>query len=325
MTPSLEGDAVLSQIATAIRQGSTFLVVAHASPDGDAIASTLALSNALREMGKKVIAYNADPVPQKLNFLPGAETVSTQLDAQHRFDVGVVLDAGELRRTQVDVLGICAQTINIDHHPHSEDFGDIYYVDTGASATAVLIYRILKHMHHPVSLAVAENIYTAILSDTGSFHYSSANSEAFFVSGEMVEIGVDPWKVAGGLYESQEAERLRLLASALATLQISACGRIATMYVTQQMFESAGAGPELADSFVNYPRSIQGVEVAVFLRELAPNVYKLGMRSKGKVDVGQLARDLNGGGHHNAAGAEVRGTLEQITTNLIKHLQPLLP
>lgn len=325
MTHSLEEGAVLSQIATAIRQGSTFLVVAHESPDGDAVASTLALSNALREMGKEVLAFNADPVPQKLNFLPGAETLHTQLEAQRRYDVGIVLDAGELRRTQVDVTGICTQTINIDHHPHSEDFGDIYYVDTGASATAVLIYRILQHMRHPVSLAVAENIYTAILSDTGSFHYSSANSEAFFIAGEMVEVGVDPWKVAGGLYESQEAERLRLLASALATLQISACGRIAAMHATQQMFEAAGAGPELADSFVNYPRSIQGVEVAIFLREIAPDVYRLSMRSKGRVDVGQLARDLNGGGHHNAAGAEVRGPLAQIVTDLFIRLQPLLP
>ncbi|MDD2557024.1 MAG: bifunctional oligoribonuclease/PAP phosphatase NrnA [Desulfuromonadaceae bacterium] len=325
MTPSFDEDAVLSRIATTIRQGTTFLVVAHESPDGDAVASTLAMSNALREMGKEVLAFNADLVPQKLRFLPGADTMSTQLDAQIRYDVGIVLDAGELRRTQVDVPGICTQSINIDHHPHSEDFGDIYYVDTSASATAVLIFRILQHMCHPVSFAVAENIYTAIISDTGSFRYSSANSEAFFVAGEMVKIGVDPWKIAGGLYESQEAERLRLLASALATLQVSACGRVAVMHTTQQMFEAAGASSELADSFVNYPRSIQGVEVAIFLRELAPDVFKLGMRSKGKVDVGQLARDLHGGGHHNAAGAEMRGSLEQIVAELFDRLQPLLP
>ncbi len=325
MTHSPDEDDVLSQIATAIRHSDTFLVVAHESPDGDAIASTLALSNALREMGKEVLAFNADPIPQKLSFLPGAETVCAQLEPSSRYDVGVVLDAGELRRTQVDVPKVCTQSINIDHHPHSEDFGDIYYVDTTASATAVLIYRILRYMNHPVSLAVAENIYTAILSDTGSFHYSSANSEAFFVAGEMIKLGVDPWKIAGGLYENQEAERLRLLASALATLQLSACGRIAAIYASQQMFDDVGAGPELADSFVNYPRSIQGVEVAIFLRELAPSVYKLGMRSKGKVDVGQLARDLNGGGHHNAAGAEIRGSLPDLVTDLFKLLQPLLP
>jgi len=315
----------VEQVAAAIRDGSSFLVAAHESPDGDAIASTLALANALREMGKEAVAYNADPIPQKLRFLPGADTLVNHIAEQTRYDVGIILDAGELRRAKVDAVGKCNMTINIDHHPYSEDFGDIYCVDTGASATAVLVYRILRHLDHPVSAVVAENIYTAILSDTGSFRYSSANPEAFYVAGEMVGCGVDPWKVAGGLYESQEAERLRLLAKSLSTLQISPCGRIASIHVTAQMFAEVGAGAELSDSFVNYPRSIHGVEVAVFLRELAPEVYKLGMRSKGAVDVGMLARELGGGGHHNAAGAEIYGSVEQVVADVFKRLQPLLP
>lgn len=315
----------VEQVAAAIRDGASFLVAAHESPDGDAIASTLALANALREMGKEVVAYNADPIPQKLKFLPGADTLVNHVAEQARYDVGIVLDAGELRRAKIDAVAMCKVTINIDHHPYSEDFGDIYCVDTDASATAVLIYRILKHLGYSVSAAVAENIYTAILSDTGSFRYSSANPEAFSVAGEMVACGVDPWKVAGGLYESQEAERLRLLAKSLATLEISACGRIAAIYATEKMFRDVEAGAELSDSFVNYPRSIHGVEVAVFLRELAPDAYKLGMRSKGAVDVGSLARELGGGGHHNAAGAEVNGKIEQVIADLFKRLQPLLP
>lgn len=325
MTNNTDPITGVEQVATVIRDADSFLVAAHESPDGDAIASTLALANALREMGKKVMAYNADPVPQKLQFLPGAETMVSEVPEESCYDVGIILDAGELRRAKVDVGSMCRVSVNIDHHPHSEDFGDIYCVDTGASATAVLIYRILKQLHHPVSVAVAENIYTAILSDTGSFRYSSANPEAFYVAGEMVECGVDPWKVAGGLYESQEAERLRLLAKSLATLQISPCGRVAAIHATARMFEEVGAGAELADSFVNYPRSIHGVEVAVFLRELAPDVYKLGMRSKGAVDVGKLAREFGGGGHHNAAGAEINGSLAQIVADVFKRLQPLLP
>ncbi|MCA1797022.1 MAG: bifunctional oligoribonuclease/PAP phosphatase NrnA [Geobacteraceae bacterium] len=315
----------VEQVAAAIRDSSSFLIAAHESPDGDAIASTFALTIALREMGKDVVAYNVDPIPQKLRFLPGADTLVNHVAEQTRYDVGIVLDAGELRRAKIDVIGMCGISINIDHHPYSEDFGDIYCVDTGASATAVMIYRILKHLDHPVSVAVAENIYTAILSDTGSFRYSSANSEAFCVAGEMVGCGVDPWKVAGGLYESQEEERLRLLAKSLATLQISACGRVAAIYATEQMFAEVGAGPELADSFVNYPRSIHGVEVAVFLREIGPDSYKLSMRSKGSVDVGALARELGGGGHRNAAGGEVSGSVEQVVADVFKRLHPLLP
>lgn len=325
MANNTDPATAVEQVASAIRDGASFLVAAHESPDGDAIASTLALTIALREMGKEAAAYNADPVPQKLRFLPGADTLVNHVSDQTQYDVGIILDAGELRRAKIDAVGMCKVSINIDHHPYSEDFGDIYCVDTGASATAVLIYRILKHLKHPLSQAVAENIYTAILSDTGSFHYTSANPEAFFVAGEMVSCGVDPWKVAGGLYESQEAERLRLLAKSLATLKVSPCGRIAAIYVTAQMFEEVGAGPELSDSFVNYPRSIHGVEVAVFLRELSVDRYKLGMRSKGAVDVGTLAREFGGGGHHNAAGAEINGSVEQVVEDLFKRLQPLLP
>jgi phosphoesterase RecJ-like protein len=325
MTNSTQAGGCVEQVANAIRNASSFLVAAHESPDGDAIASTLALVNALREMGKDAVAYNADPVPRKLMFLPGAETLVNEVPEQSHFDVGIILDAGELKRAKIDVLAMSDISINIDHHPHSEDFGDIYCVDTGASATAVLVYRILKDLNHPISVCVAENIYTAILSDTGSFRYSSANAEAFSVAGEMVACGVDPWKIAGGLYESQEAERLRLLAKSLATLQISPCGRIAAIYVTEEMFKEVGAGAELSDSFVNYPRSIHGVEVAVFLRELAPEEFKLGMRSKGAVDVGSLAREFGGGGHHNAAGAQVCGKIDQVIADLFTRLQPLLP
>lgn len=324
MTRKDQDDVCIQQTAAALMAGESFLVAAHESPDGDAVASTLALCNALGEMGKDAVAYNADPVPKKLMFLSGADALVNQIE-KPRFDVGIILDAGELKRARVDVVGLCDCTINIDHHPHSENFGDIYCVDTSASATAVLIYRILKHMGYRFSPAVAENIYTAILSDTGSFRYSSANGEAFSIAAEMVECGVDPWKVAGGLYESQEEERLRLLARALATLQVSACGRIAATYATRQMFADTGATPELSDSFVNYPRSIHGVEVAVFLRELENGAFKLSMRSKGAVDVGALGRELGGGGHHNAAGAEMHGDIDQVVTELFQRLQPLLP
>ncbi|MDY0190414.1 MAG: bifunctional oligoribonuclease/PAP phosphatase NrnA [Desulfuromonas sp.] len=316
---------MLNKTIEAIKSGHSFLVLAHEGPDGDALASTLALVNALREMGKQATAFNADPVPAKLAFLPGADQVVSSLPADQRFDVIFVLDVGELRRARLDVRPLCKTLINIDHHPFSEDFGDIYYVDTQACATAAILYRILKGLDYTFSPAVAVCIYTAIISDTGSFRYSSANSEAFAIAGEMVAAGVDPWSVAGGLYESQEVERLQLLGLALNTLQVSLCGRCAAMYATQEMFDQVGVGAEFADSFVNYPRSINGVEVAMFLRQTAPTTFKLAMRSKGNVDVGALARTLGGGGHHNAAGAELQGTITEVMAKAFQHIALLLP
>jgi len=310
----------LQATVDALASGQRFLIAAHEGPDGDAMSSTLALTNALREMGKDVVAYNVDGVPDKFQFLPGADTVVSDVAASDFFDVIVILDAGELRRARLDARELCKTLINIDHHPFSEDFGDIYLVDDKCSATAAMLYRVLMACDYTISAEVALCIYTGILSDTGSFRYSSADPEAFAISGEMVALGVDPWMVAGGLYESQEVERLQLLGLSLNTLRISDCGQYAAMTVTLNMLNKLGVGPELADSFVNYPRSIHGVEVALFFRELGENSYKLGMRSKGTVDVGAMARELGGGGHHNAAGAVLSGTLDEVHTLVFERL-----
>ncbi len=302
----------IDQILQLIDQSQTFLIASHESPDGDAIGSTLALANALREMGKDVVAYNRDHAPHEYAFLPGIDTVVSTVDESQTFDAGFVLDAGELQRAGRWIKGRCRALVNVDHHPYSEDFGDIYFVDTEASATSVLIYRLLQSAGHKVSSDVATCVYTAILSDTGSFHYSNANPEAFQVAAEMVALGVDPWSIASRLYESQDLKRLRLLALALPTLQASACGQYASIAVTLKMYESSETSEEYTDRFINYPRSVRGVEVAIFFRQLTENRFKIGFRSKGNVDVGALARAMNGGGHHNAAGAEVEGSLESV-------------
>ena len=182
----------------------------------------------------------------------------------------------------------------------------------------------LRACDYTISENVALCIYTAILSDTGSFRYSNADPESFAIAGEMVNLGVDPWYVAGGLYESQEVERLQLLGLSLNTLRVSDCGRYAAMTVMQQMLDEIGVGAEFSDSFVNYPRSINGVEVALFFRQLDGESFKLGMRSKGLVDVGALARELGGGGHHNAAGAVVKGTLDEVHEFVFSRLDQLL-
>ena len=302
----------LDPILTAIRDHRSFLVASHENPDGDAIASTLALANALREMGKEVVACNCDGVPVDYRFLPGWEQVVSEVGEGHIFDVGFVLDAGELRRAGSWIRSVCRILVNIDHHPQSEDFGDFYWVDEQASATGVLVYRLLTALGWPISLDVATCLYTTILSDTGSFRYSNADPEAFRVAGEMVAKGVDPWSIASGLYESQEESRLRLLGLALPTLDIAPSGTFAAITVTSDMLAATGSRPEHTDRFINYPRSIRGVEVAIFFRQTGPDRYKVGFRSKGRIDVGALARELGGGGHHNAAGAVVEGPLASV-------------
>jgi phosphoesterase RecJ-like protein len=309
----MKNPKMIERILQLVGSSQKILVASHEGPDGDAIGSTLALANALREMGKDVVAYNRDQAPLDYAFLPGYDSVVSELDESQPFDAGFVLDAGELSRAGGSwIRERCEKLVNIDHHPYSEDFGDIYYVDTEACATGVLIYRLLQEAGHKVSKEVATCIYTAILSDTGSFRYSNANREAFQVAGEMVALGVDPWSIASGLYESQEEFRLRLLALSLPTLRVSSCGLYASVAVTLDMYAKSGTTEVHTDRFVNYPRSIRGVEVAIFFRQLNENTFKVGFRSKGNIDVGALARAMNGGGHHNAAGATVEGSLESV-------------
>lgn len=310
-------------ILKAIETGRRFVVASHEGPDGDAIASTLALTLALRAMGKEVVAYNRDGVPDVLSFLPGVETLVSHLD-DARFDVGFILDAGELRRAGSHLAERCAQLVNIDHHPFSEHFTPLHFVDEQASATGILVYRLLRDGQIPLNREIALCIYTAILADTGSFRYSNADAEAFRVAGEMIGYGVNPWEAALGLYESQPELRVRLLAKALDTLTISACGRYGSVSVTTEMYVQTGARAEHTDGFVNYPRSIRGVEVGIFFRQTAPDEFKVGFRSKGLVDVGAISREFGGGGHHNAGGAQLKGDLAAVRATVFARLDQIL-
>ncbi len=312
----------VQQIVDEIRNNHRFLVVAHRNPDGDAIGSTVAFALALQAMGKDVVAYNADSVPEVMHFLPRYDIVQNSIAKGSSFDIAFVLDAGELERTALPVRDLVRTIINIDHHPFS-DFGDLYYVDTSACATAVLIYRILKACQYQPSLAVAKALYLGILSDTGSFRYSSANEEAFVVAGELIGLGVDPWEVSSNLYESHAPERMRLLSLVLPSLQISSCGRYASIAMTLDILKQSGASEEHSDGFVNYPRSIRGVEVALFFHQVTDNLYKISFRSRGTVDVGSLSRELGGGGHRNAAGAKINGTLEEVQSSVFKLLDQI--
>jgi len=172
-----------------------------------------------------------------------------------------------------------------------------------------------------INYATALCIYTAVITDTGSFRYSNADPEAFIIAGEMVALGVNAWDVAEKLYECQPIQRLALLGLALNTLEVSTRGDCAAVTVTLDMYEKSGANPELTDGFVNYPRSIRGVEVAVFLREINPKLFKVSFRSKGKVDVSALAAAFSGGGHHNAAGCIMSGNLDEVRRAVFAHLE----
>jgi phosphoesterase RecJ-like protein len=276
-------------------------------------------------LGKDVTVYFCDPIPGDYLFLPGADLVVHGLP-DRTFDVGVVLDVGEFRRAgrEIGAFKGVGTYINLDHHATCEEFGAINLIDPKASATGALVYRIIKAAGHDISFETALCIYTSIITDTGSFRYSNADPEAFAIAGEMISRGVNPWSVAERLYENQPRQRLELLALALSTLTVSSSGLFATVTVTLDMYEKTGSSAEFTDGFVNYPRSIHGVEVAVFFRQIEQELIKVGFRSKGTVDVSSVAVAFGGGGHRNAAGCTMTGSLDEVKSRVVSHLEQVL-
>lgn len=320
----MRGD--LSAICRVLREKERFLVACHENPEGDAIGSELALALALRRMGKTATVLNADPVPGNLLFLPGAGTVVFEEDGS-KYDVAVVVDCGSPERTGrvAAELRKCPLLVNIDHHRTNGDLGELSLVDPAAAATGLLVHRVLSAMGYDIDLDVATNIYVAVLTDTGSFHYGSSSPEAFEVAGEMVRRGVDPWAVAEQVYETQSAGRLRLLGRVLDSLEVSAGGRVASISTMRSDLREFASGKDALEGFINYPRSIVGVEVAVSFREEGEDLVRVSFRSKGRVDVSAVAARFGGGGHRNAAGCTVPGTLPDVKRKMLEALSAVLP
>lgn len=297
--------------------GQRFLIATHVDPDGDALGSAFALSFALTALGKESSVYLRDDIPYRYQFLPRPARVLREMP-KTGYDTAVVVDCGDLSRVGNghETLREMGSLVNIDHHETNEAFGRLNIVDEKASSTAEILYLILKSLAVKLDFNIAVNLYTAILTDTGSFRYESTTNRAFSICEEMTEFGVQPSRVAREVYESHPKERFQLLCLVLGTLETFSRDRIATAYVTRAMFRKTGTNREYTEGFVEYLKEIRGVDVACLLREIDDEQYKVSMRSK-DVDVATVARSLGGGGHERAAGCVISGSIEAVKNRLI--------
>ena len=314
---------ILKEIAETIRRGKEFLVASHENPEGDAIGSILALGEALRQLGKKVTIFNADPVPEILAFLPGTEEIVRRPPENGRFDAAFALDCGDRKRLGERFPGPerIGRLINVDHHGSNTYFGEINFVDPGASSAAEMVFDLMRELSVEISLPIGKNVYTGILTDTGSFHYTNTTPQAFAVARACLLAGVNPWEIAERVYESQPIARLILLPLVLKTLKLEEDGRVSSVVVTKRMLARAGAMPALTEDFINFPRSVKGAEVAILFREVGPRKYRVSFRSRGKIDVSRISRMFQGGGHPNAAGCTVAGTLREVRAKVLKQVR----
>ncbi len=318
-------------IVDLIKNSRRILVATHTHPDGDAIGSLVALGLALKTLNKNMLWYNESSIPAVYRFLPAVNRIVGYVDLPGSFDTAVVLDCGDLARTgkRAGALGALPVVINIDHHMTNTGFGTAQLVDTGACATAEIVYRLIGQLGVPVSPEMAVAIYTGILTDTGSFRFSNTNQASFEICQEMVSLGVNPYHVAQRVYGTYSLGRIKLLNLALDSIEISKNGKLSLMTLTREMLFETGTHPEDADGLINYARRIQDVKVAALIQEyfagwdeVSPP-FHVSLRSDGSVDVAAIAKRFGGGGHLNAAGFSVSASLADIK-NQLYHLAEAL-
>ena len=306
-------NAVLSSIAKA----EHLLVTAHARPDGDAIGGLLGCWMMLQRMGKRADMALSDRVPCIYRALPCAAQIRHWSRVEGDYDTVILLECDGIERTRLDGLEN-RLLINVDHHTSGRAFAHVNWIDSNACAVAELVYQLAGAAGIEITPDMATCLYTAVLSDTGSFCYEGTDANTFELARNLVRHGADPVLIAQEVYFSNPAAKILLLGAALANLQHD--GGLAWLWVTENDMDRTGAAEEDCEGIVNYAIGIRGIEVAVFLRELRDHHVRLSLRSKGRLDVASVAVKLGGGGHENAAGVTLEGPLpramEQILTEL---------
>ncbi|MBE5785073.1 MAG: bifunctional oligoribonuclease/PAP phosphatase NrnA [Clostridiales bacterium] len=300
---------MLRNIAALIDEKDGFTVITHVSPDGDALGSSFALYGALLQLGKRAQVVCEDEVPRAYRFLPWAEAVLTPENAlQTEYVISV--DCADRQRlgSAVRLFDGAQDTVNIDHHGTNIGFAAHNAVAPKAAAAGEMIAALLAMLPVRVDESIATCLYTAIMTDTGNFAYNNTKPETLRCAAALLAAGADNTDIYRRIYAAVPYRKQKLMGCALSNMTLFAEGKIALTYLHLADYERYGAESADSDGVVERLRDIEGVEIAVFIREQAENVYKVSMRSKIAADVSRVAAELGGGGHKHAAGGTVHGT-----------------
>jgi phosphoesterase RecJ-like protein len=313
----------VAAICDAIRQRQRFVVTSHARPDGDAIGSQMAMAYALRALGKDVHLVGADPAPPQFQTFPGVRDIQMSPAVNGQFDAAIVMECGDLSRTGVEGLDKYF-VINIDHHPGNKSYGAINWFDPGAAACSEMVFTVIDALGVTLTAEIATHIYIAILTDTGGFHFSHITPRTFEICRRCTEAGAQPESIARAVYDSNTLGRLRLMGAVLHKLEFERDGRAAMAALTLKLLAETGATHEDADGLINIPLSVKDIQLVAFFKEIAPNDYRISLRSKGDVDVNRIANVFGGGGHKNAAGCSINGAYSDVRRKIVDELTRVL-
>jgi len=319
--------AKFEQIGQALREGGRFAVLSHVRPDGDALGSQLALGLSLKRLGKDVRIWNEEGMLEKYSFLPSANLLTKPPADPEDVDVAIALDTAIQNRlgTALPAVRSAKVWINIDHHPSNPGYGDLVYINPKAPATGQILFELIRSEKLPIDAAIAENLYVAISTDTGSFQYPNTTARTFEMAAELVRAGVDVGRVSQLTYENYPRRRAELLRDLLGTMRFEANDRVASFSLSLATAKKLGALPEHNEGLIDHLRAIHGVIVAVFFEELADGKVRVSMSSKSeKVNVCAICEKFGGGGHVLAAGARIPGTLAEVEKKVLEEVRDVV-
>ena len=314
-------NATFEEITRAICQHQRIAVLSHVRPDGDALGSQIALGLSLQKLGKQVRVWNEEGMLEKYSFVPRAELVTKPPADAEDVDLAIALDTAIQNRlgTALTAIRSAKLWINIDHHLSNPRYGDLVHIDDRAPATGQILFDLMTSQKLPLDRDIAENLYVAISTDTGSFQYPKTTARTFEIAAALVRIGLDVGVISRQLYENFPRRRVELLRELLRTMRFDGNGRIASFKLSLQTANELGVIPEDNEGLIDHLRAIHGVIVAAFFEELPDGKIRVSMRSKDeRVDVCAICQRFGGGGHTLAAGARIRGTLSEVEERVLK-------
>jgi phosphoesterase RecJ-like protein len=300
--PSL--DELLGDIRAVLQRSEDIVCLAHKDADADSLGSALAFAAALRAMGKRPHPMVPEPEPFLLSYLPGYDTLERapeHIDAVFTFDCATLGRFGECRSLLEGDLPV----VNVDHHVSNDAYGTINLIEPEASATGQVVYRLLRALDAPISADAANNLYAAVLTDTGGFRHENTNEAALRLAADLVALGADPAWVALKSFKSRPASQLKLVALAVAAMRSELDGRLVWTEVTESMLQQAQARTQETDGIIDELQTVDTMKIAILFKQLAPARTKISVRSRDEVDATAICRPFGGGGHRRAAGAEL--------------------
>jgi bifunctional oligoribonuclease and PAP phosphatase NrnA len=307
---------VLSQVVELIENKDKFAITTHIKPDGDGVGSSLGLCWLLSSLGKSAEVIVRGDIPPSYRSLPGADAIRDVETLDGEYDAIFVIECSDLERP--GIKGLEEQfTVNIDHHATSAHFGTINWIDSTASAVGEMIYNLCKAIGGRVTRQIAECVYMALVTDTGSFHFSNTTERTLKVASELIKAGAKPAVISEAVYNNYPWSRIELMRQVLSTVGRDASGRIATLRQTLDMRKTAGAVDGDNNGFVNIPLAARDVLAVVYMREVGPEEYRVSLRSKGDINVARVAEKFGGGGHRNAAGLRIDGNWDEKERELV--------